>query len=579
LEKHKFFVKIDQVMERKEKQSIDGFVPRGQLAGKPNKKVYGGAPVLASRQPVKKQVKSRTIEAETDAIALKKQLQDSLRDLDVNQGNDFTDLKRVSRTDRASSRAKKADKLQLKLDKKNKKRERRGRSRLTVKQFKVRRWVKRIFILILIAILGYSGYLAYSAIKATDSIFDGGIFGFLQEQELMRDSNGRTNILIFGTEPEDHDGSNLTDSIIVVSLNQDDSSVYMTSLPRDLYIRHVYSDGVTTTRGKINEVYYYGRLQNQKRNNFSRLDEEGDDKSGATELKRAATTVTGLDIQYYVHLSWDAVRQVTDALGGIDVKIESDDSRGLYDPATGIKYTQGEVAHLDGEKALALVRSRGAFGGYGFSSSNFARERNQQAILRGMQQKALESGQLSNPQTVVDLLNALGDTLITDFQTSEVRTLAKVAKNMNPDRIITIPLMDPENNISYVTTGMIDGISYVMATAGRDNFKDIHEYIHEMVFAEGWEKERAIIDVLNGSGVSGLAASKAQNVKGEGFRVGEIGTAPTSDYIGVTIYRVNNKPATAKQLAELYGVEIEDMATTGGVVPSADADFVIIFGR
>jgi LCP family protein required for cell wall assembly len=560
-------------MERKPKQSIDGLVPRGQLGGKA-RRVYGGAPVLMPREPVAGQ---KLAEAELDSLALKKDLQDSLNNLGVDRANDFTDLER---SPQETGRTRRMDKFQRKLDQKNKKRAKKGREALTGRQFRVRRWLKRILIVILLAVLGYAGYFVYNAIRATGNIFDGNIFGFLEEQELMRDEKGRTNILVFGTEPEDHDGSNLTDSIIVASLNQDDGSVYMVSLPRDLYVKHVYADGVTTTRGKVNEVYYYGRLQNQQKNGMKE-DEKRDDKAGAAELGKVATEVTGLEIQYYMHLSWDSVRKVTDALGGLDVKIESDDPRGLYDPATGVDYAQGEIAYLDGDAALALVRSRGAFGGWGFSSSNFARERNQQAILRGMQEKAAANGTLANPQTVVDLMNALGDTISTDFQTSEVRTLAKVAKNMKPEAIVSIPLMDVANGINYVVTDMIDEISYVVAAAGQNDFAEIREYIRMMIFGEGWERERAVIDVLNGSGVVGFGAAKAKELEQDGFRLGVIGNAPTTDYPEVTIYRVNgNAPATAKKLTEKHGVEVKDIAEANGLITaSATADFVIVFGQ
>jgi len=563
-------------MERKTKQSVDGFVPRGQLGGKPRNKAYGGAPVLTFREPPKKQVGSKLAETEVDSIALKKELQDSLRDLGTGHDNDFTDLER---SPKVVKKVPKVSRLQSKLDRKNKKRARKGKRKLTPKQFRVRRFFKTVLILILLAVVGYGGYFAYNAIKAAGGIFDGSIFGFFHEQELMRDENGRTNILVFGTEPEDHDGSDLTDAIIILSMSQDDNSVYMISLPRDLYIKHIYADGVTTTRGKINEIYFYGKLQSIKRHGNE--DDKRDDKAGAAELKRAVTDVTGLNVQYYVHLSWDSVLQVTDALGGIEVKIDSDDPRGLYDPATGVRYAQGEIAHLNGEKALALVRSRGAFGGYGFSSSNFARERNQQAVLRGMQQKALSGGTLANPQTAIDLMNALGDTLRTDFQTSEVRTLVRVARDINPDEIISIPLLDPKNGIMYVTTDMIDGISFVVSTAGLGNFTEIRRYIRDVIFAEGWEKERAVVDVLNGSGVTGFAKAKAQQVQAEGFKVGDIDTAPTNDYIGITIYKVNNNsPATAKKLMEVYGVEVKDISEADEVItPSAQADFIIIFGR
>lgn len=555
---------------------MDGFIPRGQFGGKPRNKAYGGAPVLTPRKPVQQQMKNKATKAEIDSIALKRELQDSLRSLDIENESDFTDLEQSPQDVR---RVRKINKFQLKLDRKNKKRAYKGKRKLTARQFKLRRFLKRLFVTILLIALCYGGYFAYNAIKATGNIFDGGIFGFLQEQELIRDKNGRTNILVFGTEPADHDGSNLTDSIIIISLSQDDNSAYMISLPRDLYVEHIYADGVTRTRSKINEVYYYGKLQSTKQG--GKEDIKRDDRAGAAELKRATTDVTGLEIQYYIHLSWDSVRQVTDALGGIDVKIDSDDPRGLYDPATGVRYDQGAIVHLNGEEALALVRSRGAFGGYGYSSSNFARERNQQAVLRGMQQRALVNGTLANPQTVIDLMNALGNTLSTDFQTSEVRTLAKVAKGIDSDAITTIPLMDPVNNIAYVTTAMIDEISYVISSVGINDFSQIHKYIRDTIFAEGWERERAVIDVLNGSGVSGFATAKARQVEEKGFRIGVIDTAPTNDYTGLTIYKVNNNnPATAKKLAEIYEVKVKDISETGGIItPSIEADFVIIFGQ
>ena len=54
---------------------------------------------------------------------------------------------------------------------------------------------------------------------------------------------GRTNILIFGTsgysmDEDAWDGAMLTDSIMVVSLDQDNYDAYMMSLPRDLYVKH-----------------------------------------------------------------------------------------------------------------------------------------------------------------------------------------------------------------------------------------------------------------------------------------------------------------------------------------------------
>jgi hypothetical protein len=161
-----------------------------------------------------------------------------------------------------------------------------------------------------------------------------------------------------------------------------------------------------------------------------------------------------------------------------------------------------------------------------------------------------------------------------------------VAQNVDPNKIISIPLMDPSNNINYVTTTTIEDaygnpISYVVSAAGMNDFSDIHKYISGVLSGEGWVMENAVIDVLNGSGVTGLGASKAKDLKNYGLSVGVIDTAPTDNYTGVTIYKVdNNSPETAKKLSEIYGVNVQDIAAAPtGVAPSSNADFVIIFGQ
>ena len=57
---------------------------------------------------------------------------------------------------------------------------------------------------------------------ASSHIFKGDIFGLIQQKELKADSNGRSNILLLGTSEDDpgHEGSYLTDSIMILSISQ-----------------------------------------------------------------------------------------------------------------------------------------------------------------------------------------------------------------------------------------------------------------------------------------------------------------------------------------------------------------------
>ncbi len=98
-------------------------------------------------------------------------------------------------------------------------------------------------IVILILIFGI-----YSVIKSLD--FSSIVFSF--GKTLQTDQNGRTNIMLVGMGGEGHNGSNLTDTIIVASIDYENKLVPMISIPRDFYI---ITDEFENQR--INSVYDY----------------------------------------------------------------------------------------------------------------------------------------------------------------------------------------------------------------------------------------------------------------------------------------------------------------------------------
>ena len=306
------------------------------------------------------------------------------------------------------------------------------RSRKKVSKGKIVKW---IVIVIILVILGVVGYLAVKAFLAGGKVFNGNPLDIITTKtRLAEDDNGRTNILIFGTsgytmDEDAWDGAMLTDSIMVVSLDQDNNDAYMMSLPRDLYVRN-NCPALGKTSGKLNEVFYCAYTTDK------------DEVAGAEALMAKSGEILGLDIQYYIHADWTALVQAIDAVGGVDVTIESDDPRGIYDSGTGIKYANGEVAHLDGEKALALARARNHnYGDYGLSGGNYDREKNQQKILAAFQQKAMSAGTLLNPVAVNNLIDSLGNNLITSFETGHVQTLIDIASNLQADHIKQLPFV------------------------------------------------------------------------------------------------------------------------------------------
>ncbi len=70
--------------------------------------------------------------------------------------------------------------------------------------------------------------------------------------DLPRDTHGQLNLLLVGQGDADHDGKDLTDTIMVASLDPENTqSVVLLSLPRDLYFLNTEKMG----KGKLNSYY------------------------------------------------------------------------------------------------------------------------------------------------------------------------------------------------------------------------------------------------------------------------------------------------------------------------------------
>ena len=331
-----------------------------------------------------------------------------------------------------------------------------------------KKWLKR-------ALLGIAAFLGalllvimiYTFVlvnKATE-VFPGNPVDILTSKELTKDENNRMNFLIFGTSEDDegHSGALLADSILVVSVGEKDAKVF--SIPRDLWIDYGQVCTIGGTTGKINAGYVCGLNTNQKD-----VDKASNYFTGLVE------EVTGLSIPYYVNVSYNTLKELTDMLGGIDVEIYSDDSRGIYDKNQNLRLPAG-VNHLDGETALKLARARNSKGGYGLSRSNFDREINQQRIIQAIFEKAKKT---MDPVKAMSTLDILKKYLKTNVSISEIRYLADWADKFT-GKIESI------DTSKVLTTGQIGAASVVIPKAGEGNYTELQELIKSEI--EGVEEK------------------------------------------------------------------------------------------
>ena len=531
--------------------SIDGFVPRRpsrQVGGRisPGAPAASGAAGLAQHNPavsLNESAVQAPVLTRTEHGLTRRDIDDSLKDIDTQ------------------------------LPERKKKRF--GRKGLP--KSRTRRIVFWVVLTLVVLGIAIGGFLAWRAFNAGNSIFKGNILSVFQGKPLKEDANGRSNFLVLGTSEDDpgHAGGNLTDSMMVVSINQKDKSVAMFSVPRDLEVEY----GEVCAPGNAGKINAY----------FSCADEGTTDEAEQNRLAKTQKLIGeifGLDIQYGVHVNNTVIKESVDAVGGVDVDIQgSNGDPGVLDrnfdwrcnyKCYYVKYDNG-VHHLDGEHALFLSMARGSIAPtYGLGNSNFDREKNQQKVILALKEKAVSSGTLTNIGKISSLIDAMGDNLRTNIDASEIKTLAQLGVDIKAENIRHISLTEEGSQV--VKSGNYNGASVVMPVAGMYEYGQIQRYIAKKLTADPVALEEANIVVLNGSGVAGVAQQEADNLEAKGMMISGVDNAPEGDYGKATIYQVGTgMPATKAKLESLYGVTVK--TTTPPVTVTGDTNFVVIIGQ
>lgn len=379
-------------------------------------------------------------------------------------------------------------------------------------------------------------------------------------ERLKTDDNGRTNILAFGTSGYNmegdegdgtHDGAQLTDSIMAISLNQDTGDIAMVSLPRDLK-----ASPTCTATGKINEVYW--------------CNGGGGDASLETEAAAAQAlmdevgSILNIDFQYFAHLNWGSLVQIVDTLGGINVTLDE----GIYDYGwTGAVFEPGVEYTIDGEQALGLARAR-----HGTTGGDFSRGASQQKILIGIKDKVFEKN--LSLTDILGLASTLGDNLRTNFSLEELKSLAHLTFEFDLNSMRNVSLYP-----DYMTTGSINGISYVLPRGGAGYYTAIQDFIATMLSNDPRVYEDASILVLNGTETPYLASNEQSTLEEEGYTGITADNAPEGEYPDeYTLYVLDNStPGTKKMLEEKYSTTAKSYDELPETI-SHDYNFVLILG-
>ncbi len=433
--------------------------------------------------------------------------------------------------------------------------------------------LKRAVITVLLITLVAGGWLGGKFAYNAHKLFGGNILSVLTSTQLKGEDTGRVTILLAGNSADDagHSGGDLTDSIMLISIDTKQNKAFLLSIPRDLWV-HMPGDG----HQKINGVYVTG-----KANGFSA---NGYPHGGMGALEQVVSNNFGLSINYYALVNYRAFQQSVDSVGGIDLTIKSNDPRGLYDPNIDwttkgplVKLTNG-AHHLTGQQALDLARARGdAYNSYGFAGSDFDRTDHQRQMMVALKSKAVSAGVLANPAKLSSLTDAVGNNVITDFKLNEVHRLYDLSKKIDSNSIQSLSLNSVNGKSLLASYGTPNGQSALKPAAGLDDFSDIQTFIKRQTSSDPVVQEAANVVVLNGTATNGLATKIKRQITAKNISVSSIGDAQVTGQAITSIIDASGgkKPGTSSALVKLFGNHV---TTQNPYAALYKADFIVVVG-
>jgi cell envelope-related transcriptional attenuator len=235
----------------------------------------------------------------------------------------------------------------------------------------------------------------------------------------------RQNILFLGVDasnnPNDLWTGTRTDTIILVNIDPRTKSVNALSIPRDSKVYLPGDNGVN----KINAAHAIG---------------------GIEMTKKTIEDTLGVHIDRYVMVHDSAVKEIVDAMDGLDIYVEKPMHYNDYSGNLHINFTKGDH-HLNGQQAVEYLRFRhDALGDIG-------RTQRQQWLLRSLMNN------LKQPSTITkipDIISVAKKYVKTDMSFYEMSQYAALAKHIDMDKVEVAMLPGAPNQKGYISYWILD---------------------------------------------------------------------------------------------------------------------------
>ena len=328
-----------------------------------------------------------------------------------------------------------------------------------------------VFLMILAILAGIATYFIGDKLgKINTETIDETAIGLTEETN--KALSGYRNIALLGIDSreDDYGVGNRSDCIIIASINQKTKDVKLISVYRDTYMQ--IEENGKSRLDKVTHAYSYG---------------------GAQNALKALNTNLDLNITEYVTVNFDAVIVAVNALGGVQINIDSEELKYIntYIDATsessGVSsthITKTGTQTLDGVQAVAYSRIRYTSGG------DYKRTERMRTVIEAMMKKAKTLS--------ISKLNNFADTILprisTNISAGEILALIPSIASFNIKESLGWP---------YETKGITLDRWYGVPVTLESNVKKLHQEAFEQEDYEVSETVKNISDqIINKTGYS-----------------------------------------------------------------------------
>ena len=364
-----------------------------------------------------------------------------------------------------------------------------------------------LIILFIISAVAYGAFFVYktnrAGSKANPTAETGPNFletaknlAFQKKITLEGFDSGRINILLLGIAGKGKAGTNLTDTIMVASINTKTNQVAFLSIPRDFYAEIMDENGRSAgIKSKINSVYQHGISSNG--NNYD---------EAAKIIESTVENILGQKMNYYVVLNFDGFQEIIDSIGGVNVINERD----IYDaryPGPNYSYETFELSkgfhHLDGTTALKYVRER-----HDDPEGDFGRAKRQQQVMQAVKNKVFSAQTFLNVFTLNNLFDILGENIKTDIRPSELGDFVELTKKLDTNNINNVVLdawnKDSLLKVSHIFSGDVRAFILIPRVGNYSEIQDLAENVFDLNKIKRQKEEiageNASLAIVNKSG-------------------------------------------------------------------------------